>query len=163
MSIKKCKTCSVLGAFSDGSPGCGKFQIKVNPEEDYCSWHTTIANIMNCSLCGKQVQAKELYYWISQDESRTYQICEQCLNIIGTCATCKYGNICNFRNDHSEPQVIMKTVQQGFMTMQTQVKNPKLIVKHCQKCHCSDGADPSIRDIICFKDEDNMCAKWEMR
>ena len=38
---KPCKTCQRLGTFNDGSAGCVKFKIKVNPETDFCSWHET--------------------------------------------------------------------------------------------------------------------------
>ena len=157
---KPCKTCQSLGAYNDGSPGCIKFKIKVNPEEDYCSWHETKGQAIICAICKREYPISELFYWINQDGSVGYQVCKNCLDKIGSCITCAYQNECGFANDHSEPQIVMQNVQKGFMTMQTQVKNPHLVQKHCVSCRCSYGN----RDPECMKDENGAnCGHWVMR
>ena len=46
-------------------------------------------------------------------------------------------NECGFRTDHTMPAYVTQNVRKGFMTMQTQVKNPNLVEKHCTTCRCS--------------------------
>ena len=157
-----CKTCAMKSHFQDGSPGCSKFKIHIVPEEDYCSWHETIQALATCDICKKQFSTKDLVICYIND-IKFCTICQECSSYMQTCRTCVHKNICGFANDTSEPPYVMRTIQQGMMTMQTQVKNPKLIIKHCQKCKCSDGADPSIRDIICFKEiNGDGCPHWQI-
>ena len=80
-----------------------------------------------------------------------YAFCNNCYQHYHTCNTCINQLICGFKNDHSEPQVVMKTVHQGFMTMQQQVKNPNLIAKHCTTCKCSWDREN------CHKDNNGIC------
>ena len=128
--LKFCKSCSKLGTFSDGSPGCIKFKIKVNPTEDYCKWHKMKTDPIACEVCKRSFSANELSYWYDPKEEKGSWVCAECLGKVGTCATCFFQSDCGFAMDHSEPQVVMQNVQKGFMTMQTQVKNPHLVQKH---------------------------------
>ena len=157
---KLCKTCANLGQFNDGSPGCIKFKIKVNPETDYCAWPVTKGQTEQCDLCHRQLPQTELFYWLNKDESQGYWVCQECLGTIGSCATCTYYYDCGFVNDHSEPQVVFQTQKKGFMTMQTQVKNPHLVQKHCISCRCSYGD----QDPECQRNENGInCGHWMMR
>ena len=162
--IKYCKTCASKSKTQDGRSACARFKILINPDEDFCSKHVTQGQTDVCDLCNIHLPMNQFCIWINPEGTNNYLICKNCYSKIYSCITCKYGNICGFSNDHSEPQMVMKTIRQGMMTMQTQVKNPNLVIKHCQKCHCSDGADPHIKDVTCFKEQDiGVCPKWEMR
>ena len=59
--------------------------------------------------------------------------------------------------DRSEPQVVMRTVRQGMMTMQTQVKNPNLVRKHCLNCVCSYGTQGDC----CADQNGEGCKNWQ--
>lgn len=162
--IKYCKNCASLSKTQDGRDACARFKILINPNEDFCSQHVTKGQTEVCDICKVHLPTNQLINWLSNDLSKSYWVCNNCLNSMNTCATCKRGNICGFKSDRSEPQMIMRTTSNGMMRMQTQVKNPHLVMKHCQKCACSDGADPSIRDICCFKDENGAnCKRWEIK
>ncbi len=126
----KCKTCASRGMTAQNQPACAKFKISINPEEDFCAWHTS-ENTTSCAVCGSTEQLI-----IYETNDTVIPFCPNCSALIGTCQTCKNKGQCDFQNDHSEPQVVMKTVRQGMMTMQTQVKNPKLVERHCKHCQC---------------------------
>ena len=161
---KYCRTCASASKTQDGRDACARFKILINPNEDFCSQHVTKGQTGTCELCRVHLPFDQFYIWVTADESKNYIVCKNCLANIGSCNTCKYQTQCGFAADHSAPQVIMKTVRQGMMQMQTQVKNPTLVVKHCQKCRCSDDADPHVQDVYCFRDENGAnCSKWEMR
>ena len=160
MTIKHCKNCFNLGYFQDGIPGCSLNKQKVDIEKDYCTWHKMRSAVEKCQVCQKDFATSNLHIWYTADESKYYAVCENCLEYMGTCSTCQYQNDCAFSRDHSEPQIVMKQVQKGFMTMQTQVKNPNLVMKHCSVCRCStaDG------DHECQKDEHGIsCNHWQSR
>ena len=157
-----CKNCGHKGATRGGSPACIYHKCLINPETDFCSWHID-ENIKDaCPICGQSKKSDELIVYITKDEQTTF-VCKDCLQFMGQCTTCINGRICPLVADMTEPTYVMRNVRQGMMTMQTQVKNPKLIVKHCQKCTCSDGADPSIKDVVCFKDAGGtLCSNWQI-
>ena len=46
----RCGTCANRGTFNDGSPGCGKFKIKVDLNKDFCSWHKN-TDTTTCHFC----------------------------------------------------------------------------------------------------------------
>lgn len=152
-AIKPCKTCALRGATNTGTPACSKFKIPIDDiENNGCTWHIT--NIPTCEICGQPKDTVMIW----QNDNTEKLICTDCYNLIGSCRTCANANICNFKNDHSEPQVVSKTIQQGFMTMQTQVKNPHLVEKHCSTCRCSDVNNN------CFKDDNGAnCTNWQLR
>lgn len=162
-NIKKylCNSCFNKAAFQDGTPACAMHKCQINPETDFCSWHISNADSIICPICNQAKRQKEFYIYTFNDKYAI--ICKDCAPHMNSCTTCLNKNNCSLANDHSAPQVIPKVVQQGMMTMQIEIKNPKLVVKHCQKCKCSDGADPTIRDIICFKDENGtLCSNWQI-
>ena len=152
-AIKPCKTCALRGATDTGAPACSKFKIPIDDiENNGCTWHTT--NILTCEICGQPKDTVMIW----QNDNTEKLICSGCYNLIGSCYTCVNANICNFKNDHSEPQVVSKTIQQGFMTMQTQVKNPHLVEKHCSICRCSDVNNNCLKD-----DTGAECPNWQLR
>ena len=156
MTTKKylCKSCANQGATHDGSPACILHKKLINPDEDFCSDHIDRINNIACEWCGQIVTPKEISIWIFNDVNKL--LCPHCSQMVNTCQTCAYGNDCGFANDHSMPQIINQTIRQGFMTMQTQVKNPKLIEKHCLSCRCScDNKGTCLRD-----EHGENCGHW---
>jgi len=152
----RCRTCANKGMAQDNTPACVKFKIKINPEEDFCAWHDN-ENIQGCHICGSTDNLI-----IDNIDNENYLFCKGHYNAIHSCQGCVNNNVCGFASDHSEPQVVMKTIRQGMMTMQTQIKNPNLIQKHCSKCQCSyaDGTD-----FACLKDLPNhlSCSNWQLQ
>lgn len=95
--------------------------------------------VINCELCGQPHPQEATIITYFNDK---YLItCPHCWGFIGQCQTCEYGTSCGFIDDHSEPQVIPKTIRHENMVMTTQVRNPKLVEKHCISCRCSYGTD----------------------
>ena len=157
-----CKTCGHRGATNNGTPACSYHRCLINPETDFCSWHINQDIKDACPVCGTPQKANDLTVYITDKGEITY-VCKNCLQYMGVCQTCIHQSDCGLMNDKTEPPYIMKVVRQGMMTMQTQVKNPKLVVKHCQKCVCSDGTDPSIKDVTCFKEQNGtLCSNWQI-
>ena len=153
-SFKPCKTCELRGAAQDGSPACIKFKVLIdNIEERGCAWHRTQGSSYKCELCGQAAQNIIIY----QTDERELALCSNCYDALGTCNTCFYANDCGFRNDHSEPAFVNQVTQQGFMRMQTQVKNPNLVEKHCVNCRCSMDNKGT-----CCKEDNNgtLCGHW---
>ena len=149
----KCKSCAYRGRFQDGSDGCSKFNIKVNLEKDGCSWHKGDGS--RCCLCDKP--SDNLTLWCT-DANEWYVFCPECYSHIHTCSTCRDGQVCPFQYDKSEPPYITKTIRQGFMTMQQQVKNPNLIAKHCTTCHCFWEKEN------CHKETNGVsCPNWQLK
>ena len=135
ISFKPCKTCAHRGAARDGSPACIRSKTLINNiEEEGCSWHLDESTMIQCDLCHEKVQQVIIY---QTEDEKQYYFCPDCFNKLHTCHTCAYLNDCGFANDHTMPAYVIQNVQQGFMTMQTQVKNPAMIEKHCINCRCS--------------------------
>lgn len=150
-----CRTCRQQGTFRDGSPGCGKFNIKIDPNKDFCAWHEN-EDTPSCSFCGEH----EGLYLIYLDESWHY-ICANHHKVLYTCQACAHNQECGFQNDHSAPPYVMRQVRQGNMVIQQQVKNPKLIARHCPTCKCSFGNNND-----CFKEtcsNEPGCPNWQLQ
>ena len=145
-----CRDCVHRGTSQNGSSACVLHQKLIDIEKDFCSSHAINNQTAICRICQKpQVD------FIYQFEDKILLLCADCQKHMGTCATCDHMNQCGFKNDHSEPQVVMQTIQQGFATMQVQVKNPRLIQKHCPTCHCSYDNEN------CQQDENGVnCSSW---
>lgn len=154
--LTKCKTCGFKGNFQNGTPACSKLKIAIDPENDFCSWHISENSVTYCDFCKTTIPIKDTF--INYFGDKMLLICQNCNNLLGTCHTCVHMAECNFRNDHTEPQMVMKTVRQGMMMMQTQVKNPNLIKKHCTKCNCSYGTNGE-----CLKEVNgDGCQSWQL-
>ena len=149
-----CKTCAHKGTAQNGSPACALHKKIINPDEDFCSDHIDPKDSINCEWCGQPTPPDEIKIWIIDDKHKF--LCPHCSQMVNTCQTCAYGNDCGFANDHSMPQIVNQTVRQGGMIMQTQVKNPKLIEKHCLSCRCSCDDKGT-----CLRDENGAnCGHW---
>lgn len=149
-----CKNCAHRGVAQNGSPACIIHKKIVNPEDDFCSDFANPKDNINCEWCGQSTPPDEIKIWIIDDKPRF--LCPHCSQMVNTCQTCAYGNECGFANDHSMPQIVNQTVRQGGMIMQTQVKNPKLVDKHCRSCRCSCDDKGT-----CLRDEHGVnCGHW---
>lgn len=151
----RCQTCAQSRKTDRGQDACAKFKIIINPAVDFCSWHTD-KNAETCCICG----ATENLI-IEELNNKPYIFCEGHLNALHTCQGCAETTHCAFKEDHSEPQVVAKTIRQGFATIQTQIKNPNLMAKHCATCICGrPTATPD--EFICLRDEEVGCKDWRI-
>ena len=76
-------------------------------------------------------------------------VCDNCFSQYGKCPTCLETSSCRFQTDPSPlPKVVMKTIRNGNMTMQSQVKNPERVAITCEKgCSCFSQEDGCRRDL----------------
>lgn len=148
----RCSTCANQGTFNDGSPGCGKFKIKIDLNKDFCSWHKN-NDTQKCIFCNN---TDDLI--LIQTDNDVVAVCSEHYNVYYSCKFCRYSTQCGFAQDQSEPAYVMKQVQQGPMILQQQVKNPNLVQRHCSKCRCSLTIDAQV---VCGKDyQDYACQSW---
>jgi len=90
---------------------------------------------IQCAICHKSI--KQNLTVITYFEDKSLITCPQCYGYIGQCQTCEYGAKCDFEIDHSAPHTVVQTMRQGPAVVQTQVKNPILVEKHCINCRCA--------------------------
>lgn len=88
-----------------------------------------------CQICNQEIPTKALI--ISEYDNNYIFTCAKCYGYLNHCSTCIYGDKCGFKTDYSEPQIVNRVISQGGMRIQTQVRNPNLIEKHCISCRCS--------------------------
>ena len=92
-----------------------------------------------CNYCGKPASTVV--------DSEGNCSCVNCYQQFYTCRMCENGSMCEFETNPSPlPKVVVQTIRQGPVTMQTQVKNPQRIEEFCQKC-------------LCWNSEENYCGK----
>lgn len=104
-------------------------------DTDYCSKHAN--EIIVCDICGNPLLSPTYVEYDCDGILRQY--CERCHQAFQTCQLCPKFQKCEFMtNPDPMPQVIMKTVRQGNMVMQAQVKNEKRVQKFCPSCCCWD-------------------------
>ena len=144
-----CKDCAHRGTANDGSPACTLNKKLINIDKDFCSDHKVQSQYTKCYICGR-AQVDFIYNF----DNKLLLVCADCQKHIGTCASCNYYNQCGFKSDYSEPQFVNKTIRNGFGMIQTQVKNPNLIKKHCVNCRCGN-------EETCLKEENgDNCSSW---
>lgn len=91
-----------------------------------------------CQICQKDFPIKGLI--ISYFDDNKIITCPKCYGYLNTCILCEYNNKCGLKTDTSgEPKIVTQTIRRGMMTVQTQVRNPKLVDKYCISCRCSYG------------------------
>ena len=144
---KTCNTC-LLG--DKIQKRCRLSGIPIDPEKDFCSHYTD--SLENCEICGHPMLTEGSF--IEQDDNGVWhQYCSNCAKLLQTCQTC--SNPCEFEsNPDPMPKVVIKTVRQGNMQMQTQVMNPERIQKFCPSCNCYDeevGCKRVFNDSCCKK------------
>ena len=151
-----CRTCGFRGTFQDGSPACGLTNSTIKEDlTGFCDRHKHEDNVHHCEICQKI--SDKLYLYEHNDNYRF--ICQQCYSTFGTCNTCEKVNECGVLSDPTEPPFVMTTMQKGPMIVQTQIKNPNLIEKHCTTCKCAAPLDYKL----CCKDENGVnCIAWQL-
>ena len=101
----------------------------------------------SCDYCGSLVPP----FVINEDAL----VCMNCCKSFTTCRMCEKVYECPFETDPSPlPKVILQTMQQGPMTVQTQVRNPERVKQFCFPCECFDK-----EDLICRR-EDGWCPSY---
>lgn len=149
MNKKLCKTCGYL---HPQQPICQLRGEQVDPNADFCSKHQEIYEVETCAICGRPIYNINLLLDVQEDGSVRY-LHFACGKALNTCATCANSQACEFdTNPDPMPKVVMQTVRQGNMVMQTQVRNPDRINKLCLKCNC-------YKDGFCCK-EYNCCSNY---
>ena len=130
--IKYCNTCRL----SDKTKKiCLLSGISINLDTDFCSKHAE--TLKTCCICGGYVVEPGYIDWDGEGEVHEY--CERCHQLFNTCQFCPSFQKCEFMtNPDPMPQVVTKTVRQGNMMMQTQVKNEERVQKFCPSCCCWD-------------------------
>lgn len=142
---KKCNKCKLLinnicQIFKEDmreGDGCPKFV-----DETY-----------TCDLCGCEFIPETAVL----NEDKVY--CSECGHRLGTCYTCRLGNICEFETNPGGPsKMIQKTVNQGGMVASISVPNPDRVEFFCVRNNCP-CYDQNLG--LCLKNCQS-CAKWEI-
>jgi hypothetical protein len=132
MTIPFYKLCRTCGFFNGNQSVCSRQNIQVNPEEDYCSFHIS-QDTNTCAICKGPLTIDSVII------EPNIPLCAGCFNAYyNRCEACRhYQEGCAFNEDNSEPHIINQTTRQGFMSIQQQIRNPKLVERHCTKCQCA--------------------------
>ena len=149
MVKKQCKNCLY---FQPQNQNCSLGFGKVDPQYDYCPrMISQDDNLGNCDICGQPVFITNGA--IDAETNNIFHI--HCAKMLYTCQTCSLANVCEFEtNPDPMPKVVMQTIRQGNMVMQTQIRNPSRIEKFCKNCECfSQG-------FGCFKENGCCDGKW---
>ena len=86
-----------------------------------------------CGLCGKALLRDQLVW----DNELATTICKEHAPLLRTCFSCRNLAQCLYETDPSPlPKVILRTIQQGNMQVQTQTRNPEREEITCKKCPC---------------------------
>ena len=149
----KCRMCALKNA-NQGK--CLIFNADMS-NEDGCPHFTMSPQF--CAFCGSFIPKGGI---IEMEGDAAILMCEKCANL-PMCSRCVSNQICAFQSDQSckEPQLEMKTVQQGNMTMQTQVLNKRRVEQTCAKgcpCYRPEGLDDGTH---CLKTANVGCDKYK--
>lgn len=153
IKIKFCNTCACCDKIKEM---CLYYGTHIDIAKDFCSKHAD--SLEFCDICGKPIVTSSFLQ--QDDEGNWVKICNQCNNLLNTCQLCTCAHVCEFEtNPDPMPKTIVKTIQQGNMVMQTQIKNPDRIAKFCYGCPCwmGDGID------ACGKEFNIGCCKQNIK
>jgi hypothetical protein len=129
--MKYCKTCAY---FDENKNMCALSGLFMDGEKDYCSKHADV--LLHCDVCGNIMLTSGSILEIDSN-GECHQFCARCAELLKTCQACSAP--CEFEtNPDPMPKVVMKTVRQGNMQMQTQIMNPERVEKFCPSCGCYD-------------------------
>lgn len=151
MSVKYCQTCELRHREQNV---CRLTGFLIDPEKDFCSKHAD--EIIPCDICGQPLLGST--YVEYDGEGNLLQYCKRCHQLFNTCQLCEHAIVCEFEtNLDPMPKVVMKTVRQGNMMMQTQVKNEERVRKFCPTCACYD------ENHGCMKEFNTGCYKQNIK
>lgn len=146
-----CKTCSRKGYFQDGTLGCSLNHRKINPEEDFCSWHRR-DEMPRCAYCNNIVEPEDVV--IIMDTQKI--CCNNCSNNIGRRGTCAKRMTCEYETNLSPlPKIVMKQMRQGNSIVSMQGHNPEREKLTCFTCTCWDEIK-----CVCKRTSEGYCEKW---
>lgn len=159
---KYCRSCVFRAKANTGEDACrlhsGPQHLHIiDLNKDFCSSHKEEGYGQRCDACGQnRLFEYILLYRDCPDENPPKILCQSCYDKLYTCSSCKSANLCDFEtNPIAIPPIVMKTVQQGPMRMQTQIRNPDRVKATCEvNCHCWDP------EYGCLK-EYGLCGKYE--
>lgn len=130
--IKYCRTCCLR---NEAQKACQLTGVPIDLDTDFCSKH--MEEPRTCSLCGGVLIGETFLVETAEGEWNEY--CARCNALFNTCQMCPKFQVCEFlTNPDPMPKVVMKTVRQGNMVMQMQVKNEERAQKFCPSCGCWD-------------------------
>lgn len=164
MVTQYCSSCAFRAKTNDGQDAC---RLHSSPQhlhiidlsKDYCSSHRDENETPICAACGQsRLIDYTLVYLECPSEKPPIILCQSCYSRINTCAFCKSSNYCDFeQNPIQIPPIVMKTIRQGPMTMQTQIRNPDRVAETCEKgCKCWDWEEKR-----CLR-ENNWCSNQDL-
>lgn len=139
--INYCETCALADKVKNI---CMMFGMSIKPEEDYCSKHRV--ELYKCEVCGRPMATLGI---LEQDDTgQWHRYCEECNKLYNTCQVCPNFQKCEFQtNPDPMPKVVVKTIQQGNMRMQTQIKNEERVKKFCHTCCCWNAESGCLKDF----------------
>lgn len=164
--IKYCKTCIFKAKANTGEDACrlhsGPQHLHIiDLNKDYCSSHADESSSTYCDACGRSGLIDYiLLYSDCPSESSPKILCHSCYERTNTCSFCKSSAYCDFeQNPIQIPSIAVKTIRQGQLTMQTQVRNPDRVAETCKKnCGCWDHVEnycrrelgwcPNYKDVL---------------
>lgn len=125
-------TCNSCAFKTQDGFHCSLTAWEIKPFEDSCFCH--IRSITECGICHTPIIGTK---YIEKINDKFHILCSKCNAKMNTCELCDKGQECLFITDPSTlPKVVMKTVRQGNMVMQTQIRNPEREQIICPKCKC---------------------------
>ena len=114
-----------------------------------------VGELNKCGVCGQVIAGQTLRFFEATDG--TFKLlCDNCKNALGTCRTCTKSTTCDFETNPSPiPKAVIKSIQQGSMITQIQIKNPSRIDISCRvNCECFS------EEFGCLR-ENGTCGKYE--
>lgn len=113
---------------------CQLLKFEINPDRDVCPKY--LKEFEFCEIC-RQPLLPQSYILDMDKKEQLHQICQNCNRLLSSCQACSNFSICPFETDPNPmPKVVVKTMQQGNMTMQTQVRNEEREALFCHNCCC---------------------------
>lgn len=148
-------TCNNCGFYGMGGPGvCPIWRVQREPD-DFCSEHKYV--VETCDMCRNLIVGPQILL-PATEEGKFNIICQNCLSALDTCATCQKAPLCEFEiNPDPLPKYIRQQMQDGHMTIVTDVRNPERVRKFCKNCECYGG-----EDFDCFKQTTQTCSNYCM-
>jgi hypothetical protein len=149
---KTCATCAVLDTDTKKCRLNGK---EVNIDVDVCMEHTKF--LIDCEVCGQTILPKQAIFLMKPNSADYTLGCPNCFEVLRTCQGCVKGTQCAFETDPNPmPKVVIKTVKQGNMVAQTQVRNEEREKLFCYNCGCWDAEDK-----ICNRTDSLCCGNFQ--
>ena len=111
---------------------------------------------ISCS-CGCQVEdPRDAIIVYGESEEGYVLVCKSCVSALGTCGACEKVRECLFETSPVQlPKVVVKTIQNGNVQMQIQIKNPERIAQTCVNCLCWNKEEK-----YCIKQNIGFCARY---